>query len=300
MVFKEKEQKEIIVNQAWERLHQRLDKDGLLSEENDRFHLTGEQTPPDSERIIRRTTHLRRIYVAAVFAACVFAGWYFTRNNHLSENELLVLHNEANAPALATMLDDGSVVYLSEQATLKYPHHFVGDKRKVMLQGEAFFDVKKQSGRPFLIETHLAQIEVIGTSFLIKSDDPSSFLLSVREGEVRVTRNSRRQTLSVKAGETILFDQEQLQLIKNTTRFDDYFRRIHFKDESLHHVIQILNMHSDSIQLKIEPEIETRLLTFTLPEKRNIAEIAELICRALDLQYSQQNNTIHIYARRPD
>lgn len=298
MAFKDKEQKEIVINQAWERLHQKLENDGLLSGKSEHFHLADKQTLPKHEHSIRKTTNLRRLYIAAVLAACIFSGWFFTRNNNLPEKELLVLHNEANAPALATMLEDGSVVYLSEQATLKYPDHFVGDKRVVILQGEAFFDVKKQSGRPFFIETNLAQIEVVGTSFLIKSDDKFSFLLSVQEGEVQVTRHNRQQTLAVKAGETILFDQEQLQLIRNTTRFDDYFKRIHFKDESLYNVASILNMHSDSVKILVDPEIETRLLTFTLPEKRNISEIAGLICQALNLQYSQQDHQIYIYGQR--
>ncbi len=282
MAFKEKKQEDTIIDQAWDNLYQRLEKDGLLPEENVVRH-----------NFLQSGT-FKKLYVAAVLIACIFSGWYFTRKTNLPDKELLILYNEVDAPTLATMLEDGSVVYLSEQASLKYPDRFAEDKREVSLQGEAFFEIKKQSERPFFIDTDLAKIEVVGTSFKIKSDNRSSFLLSVRKGEVRVTQKSTKQVLFVKTGETVLFDSEQPQLIKNTTNFDEYFERILFKDEHLKNVAAIINMHSDSIQLKIDPEIEQRAITFTFLEKSSISEIAEKICLALKLEHSQQENTIYI------
>ncbi|MDR2914941.1 MAG: FecR family protein [Tannerella sp.] len=282
MVFKEKKQEDTVIDQAWDNLYQRLEKDELLPEKNTVRHN------------FLRSDSFKKLYVAAVLIACIFSGWYFARKTNLPDKELLVLYNEINAPTLATMLEDGSVVYLSEQASLKYPDHFAEDKREVILHGEAFFEIKRQSERPFFIDTDLAKVEVVGTSFKIKSENSSSFLLSVREGEVRVTHKSRQQVLTVKTGETVLFDSEQLQLVKNTTSFDEYFKRILFKDEHLKNVAVIINMHSDSIYLKIDPEIEQRAITFTLSEESSITEIAEVICLALNLEHSQQENTIYI------
>ena len=50
-------------------------------------------------------------------------------------------------PTLVKTLEDGSVVYLAQESTLKYPEHFAEDKREVNLQGEAFFDVAKKPER---------------------------------------------------------------------------------------------------------------------------------------------------------
>ena len=50
---------------------------------------------------------------------------------------------------LVTTLEDGSVVYLAQESTLKYPEHFATDKREVNLQGEAFFDVAKKHEQTF-------------------------------------------------------------------------------------------------------------------------------------------------------
>ena len=270
---------------AWDNLYRRLENDGLLRENN-------------TQLTIRRTKNHRLFYAAALFAVCMISGLYFMYRNSVSEKEMLVLYNEANAPVLVKMLEDGSVVYLSQQTSLKYPDSFDENKREVVLQGDAFFDIIKQPGRPFFIETEVAKVEVTGTSFSIKSSDNTSFLLSVREGEVKVTKKSDMQTVTVKADETILFDMDHIQLINGVAIFDGYFRSIHFKDEHLKNVVSIINLHSDDIKLKLEPDIERRSLTLMLPEKIDIPEIAEIISLALDLQYSRKDDVIYISQKR--
>ena len=282
MTFLDKDQENNTVDKAWDNLYQRLENNGLLQEDDTDRHK------------LRQITYRRRLFAAAVFAACIISGWYFTRETNTTEKETLVLHNEANAPTLATMLEDGSVVYLSEQASLKYPDSFANDKREVSLQGNAFFEIKKQPERPFFIDTELAKVEVTGTSFSIKSKDNSSFLLSVREGEVRVMHKHSEQVIPVKAGESIFLDSDQFQLINSTTRFDEYFKRIHFKDEYLGNVADIINMHSDNLRLKIDPEVTKRSITFTLSMESDIAELAKMMCLVLQLQQSQKENTIYI------
>ncbi|MDR2919049.1 MAG: FecR family protein [Tannerella sp.] len=282
MVFREKE--DIVTDQAWGHLYERLENDGLL--------------PGDGrvKQLFWQTATFKWAAAVAV-VLCVLSGWYMMRYTDAPSKDLLVLHNEANAPTLAKMLEDGSVVYLSEQTSLRYPDRFADNKREVILDGEAFFEVSKNAERPFLINTDLATIEVVGTSFNVKSNDPSSFLLSVRDGEVRVTLKRQQQVVSVKAGETALFDSDQLQLLKTGAhRFDEYIKRIHFKDERLDNIARIINMNSDSLQLSIAPGLEGRLLTFTTSGS-SPSTAAELISLALHLQYSQQENTIYISQR---
>ena len=303
MAFKEKVQENITVNEAWHNLYQRLENDGLIPKEHKLLPEDNKLFPENNSllhendierRKLRKLLFRRILYAAAIFAACIISGWYFTHESDIPANDMLVLYNEANAPTLATMLEDGSVVYLSEHTSLKYPDHFASDKREVVLQGNAFFEIKKQPERPFFIETDIAKIEVTGTSFSVINNENSSFLLAVREGEVRVTNKNSNRIITARAGESVLLDTEHFQLTGSDTQFDDYFKRIHFKDENLGAVAGIINMHYSSLKLKIDPEVETRLITFTLSTNRNIDDIANLICRALQLQQSQQGNTIYI------
>ncbi len=279
-----KEQNNLAVGKAWELLYQRLEKDGLLPVQS---------VSTDSKRPLIHLAFIGKVAVAAVLVACIFAGWHFLQKPVQSVTTTQVLYNEAHAPTLATVLEDGSVVFLSGQTSLLYPNHFEADKREVTLTGDAFFEIKKQPERPFIIHTNVAQVEVTGTSFKIKSNTNASFLLAVREGEVRVIQNNTSHSLSVNAGETVFFDAERLQLKKSDTGFDDFFKNIHFKDEPLDNVATIINLHSDTLRIYVDPAIKKQI-TFTYGIDSDMADIVRLICMALDLRYSFLDNVFYI------
>lgn len=274
-----KEQEIRAVDQAWERLYQRLEKDGLLNEER------------AVKQGYRNTVMSRWVSIAAIFVVCIFTGWYFMRK----DTSLRVISNDAHAPTLATMLEDGSVVFLSKQTSLTLSKHFDDQTREVMLQGEAYFNIKKNPECPFIIHTAIARIEVVGTAFKLMCEQNDSFFLSVQEGEVRVTQKNHHQALIAKAGATVFFDSGQLCLKTNDApeKFDRSYDRIHFKDERLVDAASILNLYSDSLQLIVDPSIEKRI-TFTYVLNRNMVEVAEAICLALELHCSQTDHVVHI------
>ena len=71
------------------------------------------------------------------------------------------------------------------------------------LLGNALFDVSGNKERPFLIETEQARIEVLGTSFNIKSSDKSAFELAVRRGVVKGTLMMNGVQRLVKVGQSV-------------------------------------------------------------------------------------------------
>lgn len=276
-----KEQNNQKTEQAWKHLYKRFEQDGLLPD----------NTP--SRRKILHSPVFR--YAACITLICIcIISIRIINQKEPSSSGMLVLQNEKNAPTLASMLEDGSIVYLSEHTSLQYPEHFQANKREVILQGDAFFDISKNPEKPFFIETESVRVEVLGTAFSIKSKDYSPFSLSVRSGEVKVTLKKNNQTVHVRAGETTLLASGQLQITQNTPdSFDAYVKRIHFKDGKLADVIRIINMNSDSVRLKITPNLENRLLTVSFSDNEP-DKMAELICLALNLECVQQQNIIFI------
>lgn len=91
-----------------------------------------------------------------------------------------------NGQKTDVVLGDGSVVTLNGGSVLKYPKKFSADNRTVTLEGEAFFKVKKDRSRPFVIRSAKFNTTVLGTSFNIKSypDDVQS--VTVATGKVYV------------------------------------------------------------------------------------------------------------------
>ena len=281
MINKEKQEK--IIDIAWEHLYQRLEQDNLLPEKE------------NPVRTIFLPSGFRWAAASvAILCICIVSIWMLKQHTTIQTNEMMVLHNERNAPTLATTLEDGSIVFLSEQTTIRYPEHFQEDKRMITLQGNAFFEISRQPERPFVVDTELAEIEVLGTFFHVKSSDASSFLLSVKSGEVKITHKKNNQTIRVKAGEAALLVSDYLQITEADMHlFNTYFEKIHFKDERIADIARIINLHSTSTRIEVSPEVDNRQLTITFSGETPELMI-QLICLALNLNYSQAQNIIYI------
>lgn len=92
-------------------------------------------------------------------------------------------------------LPDGTKVWLNAASTLKYPSRFIGKERIVELEGEAYFEVSKQSSIddrskriPFFVRTSSQTVQVLGTQFNIAAyPDEPAVKTTLVEGKVLVT-----------------------------------------------------------------------------------------------------------------
>lgn len=71
-------------------------------------------------------------------------------------------------------LDDGSRVWLNADSRLEFPVQFTGKERRVVLIGEAYFEVSSNKDKPFIVQSQGMNTRVLGTTFNIKAynDDP--------------------------------------------------------------------------------------------------------------------------------
>jgi len=93
-------------------------------------------------------------------------------------------------------LADGTKVWLNADTRLRYPNKFTDEQRVVELDGEAYFEVAKAAGKPFIVVTAKEKVEVLGTHFNVYSfPKEKESKVSLLEGKVKV---------SVPAGKTRL------------------------------------------------------------------------------------------------
>ena len=83
-------------------------------------------------------------------------------------------------------LSDGTKVWLNSDSELRFPVTFVGDRRNVEIEGEAYFEVAKDEGKPFHVLANGADIKVLGTSFNVMTYRGRTITTLV-EGEVCLT-----------------------------------------------------------------------------------------------------------------
>ncbi len=90
----------------------------------------------------------------------------------------------STASVLHDTLPDGSRIMLNKQSKLYYSDHFQGGQRLVKLTGEAFFEVSKDSLKPFVVDAGKAKVKVLGTVFNVSAYPGNSIQVTVTEGRV--------------------------------------------------------------------------------------------------------------------
>ncbi|OQP61114.1 hypothetical protein A3860_05190 [Niastella vici] len=104
-------------------------------------------------------------------------------------------------------LPDGTDVWLNAASSITYPTAFKGRARNVTITGEAYFEVAKDITKPFRVQVHDIEVEVLGTHFNINSyEDEGNIATTLLEGSVKIQTadaksSGRQQTLVLKPGQ---------------------------------------------------------------------------------------------------
>jgi len=89
-------------------------------------------------------------------------------------------------------LPDGTKVWLNAGSSLKYPMSFAKNERRVRLEGEAFFEVTRDSARPFKVLSKGQEIEVLGTAFNVNAyPDNTAIKTTLVNGKVKLSNDKR-------------------------------------------------------------------------------------------------------------
>ncbi|NCD72349.1 FecR family protein [Mucilaginibacter agri] len=155
----------------------------------------------EAEPIKGKVVSLRKFKYVAVAASLILVsvlGWLYLRPAKQHPQQF-ALQTPANMRGKVT-LPDGTLVYMAPNSNLEYDNTYDVAKRIVHLSGEAFFDVKHQTNKPFIIYAqNNVKLTVLGTSFSFYSRKNRVSEVKVATGLVGITAN--KHTQFVKAGE---------------------------------------------------------------------------------------------------
>lgn len=99
-------------------------------------------------------------------------------------------------------LPDGSKVFLNSSSTLKFPVSFIRSERKVVLDGEAYFEVAHDAAKPFKVESGEQIVQVLGTHFNVNSYKNEPLIkTTLLEGSVKVFRQNTKASRTLKPGQ---------------------------------------------------------------------------------------------------
>ena len=101
-----------------------------------------------------------------------------------------VKYNEILVPRGATytlVLADGTEVFLNAETRMRFPDRFTGGTREIFLDGEAFFDVRRDERHPFVVRAGDVSVRVLGTTFNVRAYADANTSATLVSGSVRFT-----------------------------------------------------------------------------------------------------------------
>ena len=208
--------------------------------------------------------------IAAVFVGLmlVISAYFVAHKSNIGDSFVEVKATDKVVNMIG--LPDGTFVSLNTNTRITYPKKFVGNLREVSIEGEAFFEVKPDKNKPFVIHAGKAQIKVLGTSFCVNAyPEAKQVEVIVQTGKVQVLNKAaepaQTNELILVPGDkgTLVYASNSLQ---KTSNQDVNFiawktRNLIFKATSLNEVIRNLEkVYNVKISLA-DPRLNDLLLT---------------------------------------
>lgn len=193
-------------------------------------------------------------------------------------------------------LSDGSRVWLNAASKLKFPVSFSGKKREVELIGEAYFEVQKDSLRPFVVRSGEVSLEVLGTSFSVASYHGEPFSAVLVEGSICVTASQKECIL--KPGEKILFENGRLSVCSVDVDLHIAWKDkcFGFENAVLEEVVQMLERWYGVDFLIMDEQVRGLRFTGKLPKYDNLDKVLEILQLTTNIRFVVQSNRIEVYS----
>lgn len=270
------------VDAAWQKVEGRTTKKGKPK-------LTVEKRATDTSLWLK---------IAAVLVIGFSIFWWVSNDTVNPAQTVAFKTMKATNNTLLVSLPDGSRVTLNANSSITYPETFEGNVRDVSLDGEAFFDISRDTTKPFTIQTGDASIRVLGTSFLVKEDKESGVAVFVKTGKVQLYKTEQKQAavVLIKGEQGFLPKTEGnpvKQPIENINYLSQYDKVLRFENTPLRLVLKDLEKQY-KVNFKVErTTIEGCKITAKF-EESTLNEILETLKIYFRWEIQQNNDTVTI------
>jgi ferric-dicitrate binding protein FerR (iron transport regulator) len=190
---------------------EQLRQDRRLFKESFEKHIEGIVDEPATQNS-KPKTRFRSLFIYAGLAAAVVAGFFILPKTVVKPSpapaplQYDYIQASRAGERKSFQLPDGSKVMLNAGSTLTMAQDFNTNSREVTLEGEAFFDVSHNPGKPFIIHTTTMNVKVLGTIFNVKAYPADKTAeTSLLKGSVEVTlKNDAKKKIILRPNEKIV------------------------------------------------------------------------------------------------
>ncbi|NQX55075.1 DUF4974 domain-containing protein [Pedobacter panaciterrae] len=243
-------------------------------------------------------------YAAILVLPLMFGLYQLSKNKkEISAKVAIIESYNPKGQRSIVSLSDGTVIYLGSNSKICYPKTF-SNVREIELIGEAFFKVKRDPARPFIIHTNNIQTKVLGTSFKIEAFRGNPVEVSVATGKVSVDRQAdptKKQLTSVAVltpGNLVNWDEKtkKATLAKISTQELEQWKdgNLTFNNQRLADVVAVLERcYNVKIHISSDALSNYRINT-TCSLNESITKIMDIMGKAASFKYKLQGDQIII------
>jgi ferric-dicitrate binding protein FerR (iron transport regulator) len=202
--------------------------------------------------------------------------------------------NDTHYGITRIQLPDGSTVMLRDGSWLKMKSSFEGDTREVSLQGEAFFDVASNPGKPFIIHTGKVKTTVLGTSFSIKANPADPVItITVTSGKVMV-EDEKILLAMLEADKQLVYNTRSNHVTEKTVDArivsDGWSHNLIFRNSTFESITQEISTIYEVTILFEKETLKQRQITASLDNRDSIETILDLLCTAQRAYYVKEGD----------
>ncbi len=244
------------------------------------------------EKVIRKSPKILTylIRVAAVLLVPLAIA-FFMKEQKTSTDITMQTISTPLASKTTFKLPDGSIVWLNSGSSISFPSNFEDGLREVKLTGEAYFDVTKSS-RPFIVETPLVSVNVLGTAFNVMAYKNELPEVTLERGSVLLhTKSGNEVKLKPKQHAVIDTSLYSIALTNvDTEIFTSWINnQLIFNNETFANVVKRLERWYN-IKIEVsDKSLANKRLTATI-KYESIGEIIELLEITLPIKYEFNKN----------
>ena len=215
-----------------------------------------------------------------------------------------LIYNSLNVPygkQFELILSDGTKVFLNAGTSIKYPVKFLnGKNRQVFLNGEAYFEVAKDSQHPFIVNADELRVEVTGTEFNISAyheDNISDVVLVEGSVALYAQENTLKNSTFLTPGLKGTFNKEQNSICTekvNTTIYTEWLRGgLVFRNMSFSNIIKKLERHYHITIINNNESLGNEVFNASF-HKETINKVLSYFNDSFNIDYTIEKNIIYI------
>ena len=231
--------------------------------------------------------------IAAVLLAGVLFSFAWIYATQIAGTQVM----EARLEPMEILLEDGTRVVLNRNSKIRYMKQFSTETREISLRGEAWFDVARDTARPFLIDAGSAMVEVLGTSFNVNAYKENPIIeITVESGVVAVkAKQDLEEQIILRAGNSGSYNSSKHELLLqsnyNPNNFAWKSRELLFEDTPLMEVADLIGkVYNVSVVI---PRAELASCPITVSfSKQDLEAVLNVLEVTLDLEISRSGDVI--------